>query len=165
MWPLAGMDANLLVGMSCGAAALCACGARFPAYFGAATAAATAPKPRTHVRVAAMMPPGEAAKLVEKACQDTGAIWCGAEDELGKFSDDVLATVEVLAMGHGLSGKMLGENWARMKALKWFQTSSAGVEHIFRDNLCPQLPSSSVVMTNASGAYTQIVRCFPVVVT
>ena len=29
---------------------------------------------------------------------------------------------------------------------RWFQTWSAGVEHIFRDNKCPELPTSPITM-------------------
>ena len=55
------------------------------------------------------------------------------------------------------AGEKLGQNWEKLTSLEWFQTWSAGVEHIFRGNKCPQLPGSAVTMTNASGAYTEII--------
>ena len=91
-----------------------------------------------------------------KAGIPSGGVWCGAEDEFEKLGDDVLSKIEILA-AHKISGEKLGNNWCKLKSLRWFQTWSAGVEHIFRDNKCPELRDSSVIMTNASGAYTQII--------
>jgi phosphoglycerate dehydrogenase-like enzyme len=109
------------------------------------------------VCVAALLPKGSAAATkVEAAVVSAGAAFLGAEDDFDKFEDGVLARVDVL-FGHGLTGEKLGRSWEKLPQLQWFQTSSAGVEHIFRGNKCPQLVESAVTMTNASGAYTQII--------
>jgi phosphoglycerate dehydrogenase-like enzyme len=123
----------------------------------AATAAAGEPRDPKAVRVAGLSVPGSPqAKKVEEAVIAAGATWLGAFEEFERFTDEALASATVIA-AQKINGEKLGRNWEKLSALEWFQTWSAGVEHIFRDNKCPQLPSSAITMTNASGAYTEII--------
>ena len=161
------MDARgVLGGVVVGALGMYACGP--PATSSGPTAADAEPSsssssstPRRRdlrtVCVAGLFVPGSPQALrVEAAVRDAGATWLGAEEEFESFSDETLARVTVLA-AQKVNGEKLGRNWAKLTSLEWFQTWSAGVEHIFRDNKCPALSTSAVTMTNASGAYTEII--------
>ena len=104
-------------------------------------------------------PGGDVAKKLEAAAKAAGVQWLGAHEDFDGFSDAELASIEVLA-GHKLNGAKLGKAWSKLTSLKWFQVWSAGVEGIFGKGgpcPCPELPKSSVIMCNASGAYTDII--------
>ena len=135
------MDAKLLGGIAAGALGMYVCGPTFsaaapkqPAGRGSTTAT---PRDAKSVRVAGLFTPGSPqAVKVEAAVLAAGATWLGAEEEFESFSDEAVGSMTVLA-AQKVSGEKLGRNYSKLTDLEWFQTWSAGVEHIFRGNKCP----------------------------
>jgi hypothetical protein len=188
------MDAKLATGIAAGALVMHICGpvagSGGRSQPQAATSATAELRDARSVRVAGLFPSGSPqAKKVEAAVLAAGATWLGTEETFESFSDETLASITVLA-AQKINGENLGRNYSKLTSLEWFQTWSAGVEHIFRDNKCPvrccpidhcvmrsftrrfepafdahsrrlspgqELPTSPITMTNASGAYTEII--------